>query len=86
MSDQIADFQYLWGDILSMWTHTYPYKHLRMVKVAIYNHQVDGAFSLGPDISYGDLCFYKQKKKKKERKKGVWPWVTLVILTKTRCY
>ena len=49
---------------------------LRKIEVAICNHQVDRPFYLWPDYCSGDL----------QSKESVWPYMTLNVLTETRCH
>ena len=42
----------LLGDKVNMFTHTYPHKSLRKIKVVICNHQVDRSFHLWPDVRF----------------------------------
>ena len=45
----------LWGDKVSMLTHTYPHKPLRKIKVTKCNHQADSPLYVRPDVWSGDL-------------------------------
>ena len=40
----------LWGDEVSMLTHTYPYKPPRKIKVTICNHQADNQLYVWSDV------------------------------------
>ena len=42
---------------VSMWTHTYPHKPLRKIKVTIYNHKSDSSLYVWPDAWSGDMQF-----------------------------
>ena len=47
------------GDKVSMFTHTYPHKHLRKIKVTICSHQADSPLYVWPDVWSGDLQVWK---------------------------
>ena len=64
------------GYKVSMKTHTYPHKPLGKIKVDICNHQVDSPFYLWPDVCSGDM----------QAQKRAWSYMTLNILTETRCH
>ena len=65
------------GDKVSMETYTYPYKQLRKIKVAIYNHQVDSLFMCGL-MSAVVMC--------QERREYGHTWHWMSLFTQYRCY
>ena len=64
------------GDKVSMWTHTYPHKLLRKIKVTICNHQADRSLYVWPNVWSGNCKFRKK----------IWLYMTLNVLTETRCH
>ena len=54
-SDPILTVTPLKGDKVSMLTHTYPYKPLRKIEVAICNHQADSPLYVWPNVWSSDL-------------------------------
>ena len=51
----VSRITHLGGDKVSMLTHTYPHKPLRMIKVTICNHQADSPLYVKPNVCSSDL-------------------------------
>ena len=64
------------GCKVSTLSHAYLNKPLREIKVDICNRQLDNPFDLRPDVCSG----YMQGKKK------LWSYLTLNVLSETRCH
>ena len=54
----LFDSQPLWGDKVSLFTHSYAHKHLRKIKVTIFNHLADSPPYVWPNAWSGDLQVY----------------------------
>ena len=78
LHSSIISYHYvsLWGDKVSMLTHTYPHKPLRKTKVTMCKHQADNQRMYGL-VSHLVICNFRKK---------VWPYMTLNVLTDTRCH